>query len=52
MNKADYFTLIVEHMVNQGIDDQDQFMEFVTEILPKMTMQELADQLETLESLI
>jgi hypothetical protein len=50
MNKADYILLIVEHMVNQGIDDADQFLEYMQE-LPTMTMQELADQLEILENL-
>lgn len=52
MEKADYFTLIVEHMVNQGIEDQEQFMFFVTEMLPKMSMQQLAEQLEILENLV
>jgi hypothetical protein len=50
MTAADYILLIVEHMVNQGIDDAEQFAEYLQE-LPTMTMQELADQLEILEKL-
>mgnify|MGYP003322003836 CR=1 FL=1 len=52
MTKSDYFTLIVSHMVNQGIEDSDQFMEFVTFILPMMTIEDLAEQLATLEAVV
>lgn len=51
MNKADYIVLIIEHMVNQGIEDNDQFVDYVVNMLPNMSMQELADQLEIVESL-
>lgn len=50
MTAADYILLIVEHMVNQGIDDAEAFADYLQE-LPTMTMQELADQLEILEKL-
>lgn len=51
MTKADYFTLIIEHMVNQGIDDQEHFFEYCTKVLPNMSMQALAYELEHFESL-
>lgn len=51
MSKSDYYLLIIEHMVAQGIEDSEQFMEFSTMILPMMSMQELAEQLEMLERL-
>lgn len=51
MTKNDYILLIIEHMVNQGIDDADNFVFYITEMLPKMSMQDLADQLEIVEKL-
>ena len=50
MNKADYILLIVEHLVNQGVEDADQFAEYLVD-LQTMTMQELADQLAIVEKL-
>jgi hypothetical protein len=51
MNKADYILLIVEHLVNQGVEDADQFAEYLVD-LQTMSMQDLADQLEIVERLV
>ena len=50
MNKADYILLIVEHLVNQGIEDAEQFAEYLVD-LQTMSMQDLADQLSIVERL-
>ena len=49
MTRSDNFQLIIEHMVAQGIEDSEQFMEFVTMILPSMTDADLEGQLCILE---
>lgn len=52
MTKADYIVLIIEHNVNLGINDNDEFVHYITNILPNMTMQALAYELEDLENLV
>jgi hypothetical protein len=50
MTRADVFELIICHMIEQGIEDSEQFMEFTTMILPMMSDSDLIDQLEILEA--
>lgn len=33
LSRADMITLIIEHMVNQGIEHPDQFAEFLEDLL-------------------
>lgn len=52
MNKNDYIVLIIEHNVNRGIMDNDEFVHYITNILPNMSMQALAYELEDLEDTV
>jgi len=50
LKRNDYIALIIEHIVNQGYKSADNFVEFITMVLPMMNEKELHDQLESLES--
>lgn len=50
MTKNDYIALIIEHLVNQGYKSTDDFVFYITECLPKMSMQTLANELEFVEN--
>ena len=50
LTREDTIALIVEHMVNQGIDDSEQFTDYLAELLT-MDMDELANQLDIVEEL-
>ena len=50
MKRNDKIQLIIEHMVNQGIEDSDAFVEFMQELL-EFSDAELDSQLVTLENL-
>ncbi len=50
MKRNDKIQLIIEHMVNQGIEDSDAFVEFMQDLLG-FSDAELDSQLVTLENL-
>lgn len=49
MTKNETIALIIEHIVNQGYNDADKFVNYVTMILPMMSAEELETELELLE---
>ena len=49
LTKNDYIALIVEHIVNQGYKSSDDFVNYITMILPMMSAEELENELEDLE---
>ena len=49
MTKNETIALIIEHIVNQGYNDADKFVNYVTMILPMMSAEELEVELEDLE---
>jgi len=49
MSKNDYIALIVEHIVNQGYKSSDDFVNYITMILPMMNTEDLQSELEDLE---
>jgi len=49
LTKNDYIALIVEHIVNQGYKSSDDFVNYITMILPMMNTEELQGELEDLE---
>jgi len=49
LTKNDYIALIVEHIVNQGYKSSDDFVNYITMILPMMNTEELQGELEALE---
>jgi len=49
LSKADKVQLIIEHMVQQGVDDAEAFLEYLKE-LPTMSNAYLDEQLEYLEA--
>ena len=49
LTKNDYIALIVEHIVNQGYKSSDDFVNYITMILPMMNKEELQGELEALE---
>lgn len=50
LTRNDYIALIVEHTVNQGYKSTDWFVNYITNILPDMTTEELAGELQVLEA--
>lgn len=49
ISKNETIALIIEHLVNQGYNDADEFVNYVTMILPMMTTKELQDELTNIE---
>ncbi len=49
LTKNDYIALIIEHIVNQGYKSSDDFVNYITMILPMMNTEELQGELEDLE---
>jgi hypothetical protein len=49
MKRNDYIALIVEHLVNQGYKSSDEFVYYITNILPNMSTEALANELEDFE---
>ena len=49
LTKNDYIALIIEHIVNQGYKSSDDFVNYITMILPMMNTKELQGELEDLE---
>lgn len=49
MTKNETIALIIEHLVNQGYNDADKFVNYVTTILPMMSTEELQAELACLE---
>ena len=41
MTRNENIALIIEHIVNQGYDSSDKFVEFVTVVLPMMTDEDI-----------
>ena len=52
LTKNDYIALIVEHIVNQGYKSSDDFVNYITMILPMMNTEELQGELSKLEQLV
>ena len=50
LSRYDKVQLIVEHMVNQGIEDSEQFYYFLTRELFTFSESELDEKLESLEA--
>ena len=49
LSKNDYIALIIEHCVNQGYKSSDDFVTYCTMVLPMMSTEDLASELEKLE---
>ena len=49
LTKNDYIALIIEHIVNQGYKSSDDFVNYITMVLPMMNTEELQGELEALE---
>ena len=49
LSKNDYIALIVEHIVNQGYKSSDDFVNYITMVLPMMSTSDLQAELEKLE---
>ena len=52
MSKNDAIALIIEHMVQMGYKDSTEFVEYITMILPQMSVEDLSSILESLEELV
>jgi len=52
LTKNDYIALIIEHIVNQGYKSSDDFVNYITMILPMMNTEELQGELSKLEQLV
>jgi hypothetical protein len=52
MTKNDTIALIIEHMVQMGYKDSTEFVEYITMILPQMSVKDLSSILESLEELV
>jgi hypothetical protein len=52
MTKNETISLIIQNMVNYGIEDDEQFVDFCTMILPMMSTEELQEQLVITKGLI
>lgn len=50
LTKNDYIALIIEHIVNQGYKSVDEFVNYITMVLPMMSTSDLQAELEKLES--
>jgi len=50
MTKNETIALIIEHIVNQGYKSSDEFVNYVTMILPMMSAEELQGELTLLEN--
>jgi len=50
MKRNDYIALIIEHTVNQGYTDSDSFVNYIIQDLVKMNTEELANELDELET--
>ena len=48
-SKNETIALIVEHIVNQGYNDADSFVNYITMVLPMMSTSDLETELELLE---
>lgn len=49
LTKNDYIALIIEHIVNQGYKSSDDFVNYITMVLPMMSTSDLESELEDLE---
>jgi hypothetical protein len=49
LDKNDYIVEIITTMVRLGIDDNENFVEYITTILPKMNTLELKYELENVQ---
>ena len=49
MTKNETIALIIENIVEHGYSDADEFVTYVTMILPQMTTEELKSELACLE---
>jgi len=49
MTKNETIALIIESIVSTGYSDADQFIEYITMILPQMSTEDLQEELELLE---
>lgn len=49
LTRNDYIALIIEHIVNQGYKSSDSFVDYITMVLPMMSTEDLAAELEELE---
>ena len=49
LTKNDYIALIIEHIVNQGYKSSDDFVNYITMVLPMMSTEDLAAELAALE---
>jgi hypothetical protein len=52
LTKNETIALIIEHIVNQGYNDADKFVNYCTMILPMMSAEELQAELACLEETI
>jgi hypothetical protein len=52
LTKNDYIALIVEHIVNQGYKSSDEFVNYITMVLPMMSTSDLQAELEFLEMIV
>ena len=50
LTKNETIALIIEHIVNQGYNDADKFVNYCTMILPMMSTEELQSELTLLEA--
>ena len=49
MKRNDYIALIIEHIVNQGYKSSDDFVNYITLVLPMMSTSDLEYELEHTE---
>ena len=49
ISKNETIALIIEHLVNQGYNDADKFVNYITMVLPMMSTSDLQAELEALE---
>ena len=49
MTKSETIALIIEHIVTIGYKDADEFVTYVTMVLPQMSTEELKSELACLE---
>ncbi len=52
LTKNDYIALIIEHIVMQGYSSSDEFVNYVTMVLPMMSTSDLQAELESLEMIV
>ena len=52
MTKNETIALIIEHIVNQGYKSSDDFVNYITMVLPMMSTSDLRAELESLELMV